>query len=367
MAATTPRVRRGREAKSAGEDRSADGESERVASAPRARFRIGADENGLGPRLGPMVVTAVLARVTDDGFRVASRKPRGSMAERLGDSKQLVSHGDVALGEAWARALAARGAARVAYDDGPGATPDTLLHAISADDGPTLRSPCPSHVAAQCWSAAGEGFVAPDEMIDTVRGDLDRLAAKGVEVIAVRSVILCPRRMNDALDAGRNRFVQDLHAMERLIADLRRVAGDDVHAVCGKVGGFGKYSDAFGPLGGRLHSVLEEGRARSAYHFPGIGEIAFVRDCDASDLCVAMASMVGKYVREALMGRIVRHYREALPDLPDASGYYDPVTTSFIAATRLVRTSRDVPDRCFERRGAEPPAGKGSTAIAAET
>src|SRR5262245_59725833 len=75
------------------------------ATVPSVRYRIGVDENGLGPRLGPMVVTALLARVTDDGFRIASRKPRGALARRLGDSKELVAHGDVALGEAWARAL----------------------------------------------------------------------------------------------------------------------------------------------------------------------------------------------------------------------------------------------------------------------
>jgi hypothetical protein len=141
----------------------------------------------------------------------------------------------------------------------------------------------------------------------------------------------------------------DLHAMERLIMDLAAHAGGEVHAVCGKVGGFGKYSAAFGPLGGRLHSVLEEGRARSAYHFPGLGEIAFVRDSDDSDLCVAMASMVGKYMREALMARIVRFYQGEMPDLPDASGYHDPVTAGFVEATQLLRKSRDVPDHCFER------------------
>ena len=159
--------------------------------------------------------------------------------------------------------------------------------------------------------------------------------------------------MNDGLDAGKSRFVLDLHAMERIVLDLRALAGAEVTAVCGKVGGFGKYGGAFGPLGGRLHSVLEEGRARSAYHFPGVGEIAFVRDADATDLCVAMASMVGKYLREALMARVVRFYRDEQPDLPDASGYYDPVTTRFIEATSLVRARREVPDRCFERRGAE--------------
>src|SRR5690349_6065198 len=71
-------------------------------------FRIGVDENGLGARLGPLVVTAVLARVTERGARVISRRPPKRLSADLGDSKQLVSHKDIALGEAWARALAGR-------------------------------------------------------------------------------------------------------------------------------------------------------------------------------------------------------------------------------------------------------------------
>jgi hypothetical protein len=63
--------------------------------------------------------------------------------------------------------------------------------------------------------------------------------------------------------------------------------------------------------------------------------------------------MVGKYVREAMMGRVARHYQRALPGLHGASGYYDPVTTAFIEATRLVRDARSIPDECFERRTAE--------------
>lgn len=316
------------------------------------RFRIGADENGLGPRLGPMVVTAVLARVTDAGWKVVGKAAKGKLSERLGDSKQLVSHGNVALGEAWARALARRGAARTKYTDGP---PDELLHALSADDRSALRAPCPRHVEAQCWSAEGEALFASEAMVRVAEQDLDSLEQRGVTILGVRSVVLCSRRMNEGLDAGKNRFVLDLNAMERLILELRSIAGDDVTAVCGKVGGFGKYGRAFGPLSGQLHSVIEEGQARSAYHFPGVGEIAFLRDADASDLCVSMASLVGKYVREALMARVVRFYRGELPELPDASGYHDPVTTRFMEGTRLLRKSRDVPDTCFERRGAEAP------------
>lgn len=320
-----------------------------TADGKATRFRIGADENGLGPRLGPMIVTAVLARVTPEGERLVGRPARGALAARLGDSKQLVAHGDVALGEAWARALALRGCGRTAFASG---SADELVHAISADDRGALRALCPAHVEAQCWSAAGEALAASDELVDTVARDLDRLAQKGVEIVGVRSVILCAKRMNDGLDAGKSRFVLDLHAMERLVLELRAAAGEEVTAVCGKVGGFGKYGGVFGPLGGRLHQVVEEGRARSAYRFPGLGEIAFVRDGDATDLCVAMSSLVGKWLREVLMARVVRHYRAEAPELPDASGYYDPVTTRFIEATRLLRAQRDVPDGCFERRSA---------------
>jgi hypothetical protein len=202
----------------------------------------------------------------------------------------------------------------------------------------------------------GEAFEADDTLVRTLARDLDRLAARGVEIVAVRSVIACAKRLNQELDLGHNRFHVDLHSMERLVLSLRERAGADVHAICGKVGGFGKYGAAFGPLAGRLFVTLEERRARSAYHFPGIGEIAFVQDADANDLLVSMASIVGKYLREALMARVVRFYRSELPDLPEASGYHDPVTRAFVDATLPLRRLRVVPSTCFERRGADAPS-----------
>ena len=147
--------------------------------------------------------------------------------------------------------------------------------------------------------------------------------------------------------------MEDLHAMERLILALREIAGSEVDAVCGKVGGFSQYPKAFGPLSGRLHTVIEEGRARSAYRFPELGEIAFVRDCDAENMLVGMASLVGKYLRELLMGRIVQHYRAIDDTLPTASGYHDPVTKNFIVGTEALRQAREVPLSCFERHAAK--------------
>lgn len=305
-------------------------------------FRIGVDENGLGPRLGPLIVTAVLARVTDDGRALAGRRPKGALARRLGDSKAMVSHRDVALGEAWARAVAARMGA-------PPRDPDELVAALSLEPRASLRAECPPHVEAQCWGAGDDPFEATDETLGAVERDLARLSDQGIDVVAATCAIVCTHRLNRGREQGLSRFDVDLHSMERVVLALAERAGAPVEAVCGKVGGYARYSGAFGPLAGRLHSVVEEGPARSAYVFPGLGELAFVRDADASDLVVAMASMIGKWMREALMGKIVAFYARATGEAFDASGYHDPVTARFVEATSLVRRERRVPDRCFER------------------
>jgi ribonuclease HII len=307
-------------------------------------IRIGIDENGLGPRLGPLVVTAVVATTRGEGHGRAESRPRGKLRERLDDSKKLVAYGDSTLGEAWARALARRMGHRDVR------TPDALVRALSLDAAEVLRAPCPGDHAGQCWGRAGEAFGCDEALLAQVEGDLAKLEARGVDVTRAVCVVTCTRRLNEGVARGLTRFHLDLHAMERLTLDVRERAGREVVATCGKVGGFDRYEPAFGPLSGRLHAVVAEGRARSEYTFPGVGRIAFVRDADAKHLLVCMASLVGKWVRDTLMTRIVRYHRAQDPSLPDASGYHDPVTTRFIEATRLTRKKHALPDDCFERK-----------------
>jgi ribonuclease HII len=318
-------------------------------------YAIGIDENGLGPRLGPMIVTAVMARTSGGGRAVVEQKARGDLARRLGDSKGLVSHRKIGLAEAWTRALVTRGAGQTgAGDDRARHTPQQLLAALSLDDQASLQAPCPKGLQAQCWSYPASPPPEVDAQADldlsrVLAADLDGLERQGVHIIAVRSVVLCPKRLNDAAAAGVNRLVADLHAMERLILHLRALAGEDIDAVCGKVGGLMRYGRAFGPLAGHLHTVLREERARSAYRFADIGTVSFVRNVDDTNLLVGLASLVGKYLRELLMGNIVNHYREADASLPRASGYHDPVTARFVSGSQALRRERKVPDTCFER------------------
>jgi ribonuclease HII len=307
-------------------------------------IRIGIDENGLGPRLGPLVVTAVVARIEGDGHKRVHARPRGALRDRLGDSKRLVGYGHSALGEAWARAIATR----MGHREPSG--PEELVHFLSLDGPAALRAPCPKQHVEQCWGIDGETFAAEPKLVAKVTGDLSRLESHGITVVRAACVVTCTRRLNEGIARGLTRFHLDLHAMERLALDARSRAEADVIATCGKVGGFDRYPAAFGPMNGRLHAVAVEGRARSEYSVPGLGVIAFVRDAEDRHLLVAMASLVGKWVRDLLMARIVRYHRANDPDLPDASGYHDPVTTRFVAATRLARKKRALPDDCFERR-----------------
>ncbi len=303
---------------------------------------LGIDENGMGPRLGPLVVTSVLTRVDEAGMTLATSKPKGAIAKRIGDSKALVAFEDSALGEAWARAIARRAGVEPT-------TPGELLAELAIDSASELQAPCPRHHADLCWSTTGERFLADEKTVEDCTRDLAKLEARGVHVLRARTAIVCTRKLNDGAARGLSRFDMDLHAMERLSLLARDEVGDEVYALCGKVGGFDFYGTRFGPLAGYLHSALVEGRARSDYKIPGVGRLAFVRDADDSHLVVGLASLVGKWVRDQMMRRVVRWHRAHHPDLPEASGYHDPVTTRFVEATALLRKKKRLEDACFER------------------
>ena len=307
-------------------------------------FYVGIDENGMGPRLGPLIVTSVLTEVSRAGAKVVTSRPRGAIAKRIGDSKKLLAFDDGALGEAWARAISRRSGVDPK-------TPAELLAALAIDPEEVLQAPCPGHHVDLCWSTDGEQFITGEAEVELLTKDLATLEARGVHVRRARVAIICTKRLNDAVLRGQSRFDVDLHTMERLTLDARDEAKDEVYALCGKVGGFDFYGPRFGPLGGYLRTMLVEGRARSEYHVPSVGRLAFLRDADDTHLLVGLASLVGKWARDHLMRRVVRYHRTHAPTqtLPDASGYHDPVTTRFIDATTLVRKTRNVETACFER------------------
>lgn len=307
-------------------------------------FQIGIDENGLGPRLGPMVVTAV--RLELDVARVPDVRAFARLARQagIGDSKAECAHG--AMGGVEGRVLALL-RTHLGVEAG---TLTALSDTLGLDDEATLRGDCPPGEAPM--ACFGDPLPLPAFGPGPSRDDVaaaEALRENGVVLREARVALACARRMNRARDAGTSRFDLDLRMMVRLAAALG--AGDGrggVVALCGKVGGRKSYAAALAPLA-PLVGVLGESKDRSSYALPGFGEVHFVLDGDATEPAIGLASLVGKYVRELWMHRLNRYWMAAVPGTTPVSGYHDPATARLVTATALVRRERGIPDDCFER------------------
>jgi len=313
-------------------------------------YRVGADENGLGGQLGPLIVTAVLAEVTEAGTRFLSRRLPKRLRQDVSDSKALLSSHDTRLGEGWCRVLLEPG--EKADDGRVSVTPADLLSKLLLSPEQALRARCPRQNEGQCWSTEAEAFEADAADLQRLRQHKDLFERRGVRLLGVRSEAVCTKLLNDNKRLGVHRFMSDLHAMEALLLSHRRAAPAPILAICGKIGGMGKYGPFFGPLSQELYNVLDEGRAESRYRFPELGEVRFVRDADAKDPLVMLASLVGKYVRELFMKRIASFYPEQRDEVSSGghpSGYHDPITERFVVLTKKKRLALKVADDCFLR------------------
>lgn len=310
-------------------------------------YVVGIDENGLGPRLGPMTTTAVTLDV-GVSYQAHVLCARG-VSHGLTDSKAVASSRKMSFAES-----VSLGLLHVCGQPMPALTSaSSLLAALHLDGESGLLSPCPTPpTRALCHGTdlrlpafGGSVEVGLQALAPLLRG-------KGkVRGVRVRSVISCVGVLNGALASGRNKLVVDLAAMERLAMDARERCGEPVSAICGMVGGIRdvpKFATHIEP--GR-YVPLELSTTRRAYRVEGLGSLAFEVDADANHLPVALASIVGKYLRELGMLRIVGFHRADGDGLGSPSGYHDPVTARFVDATRPIRARLAIVDDCFERRG----------------
>jgi hypothetical protein len=330
-------------------------------------LHAGIDENGLGPLLGPLLVTGALAEVFP-GADVPTAFAQ--LAARAGDSKALVDFHGSALGEAWARALLLR-------EGRPAATPAALFDALLVEARDVREARCPSAAARQRCLHDDRPFDASDAAVEQALRDLEHLEKQGVRLRRFRAHSLCVAMLNDAFRSGVSRFSADLRAMELLLLDFHGTNGGPISAICGKVGGYEKYEPQFHHLATLPRTTLFEKREESRYEFgalskaaPGshpLGTVSFLRDADATAPLVGLASLVGKYLRDRMMRTIaLYHLADATAVDPTIlaapSGYHDPVTKRFVAATAAARAATALPENCFLRAGKEEKPPKASNA-----
>jgi len=302
---------------------------------------MGVDENGLGPRLGPLVATSVVLEV--------SRYPRAALCRRglglgLTDSKETGGFGRMAFTESVALALVERGGAGVP------ASVDGFIDRVAPESRPKLRACCPDEATArQCWGV--------DPSLPMFGGDaaqgrrlLDRLIGRSsLRIVDVRSRVACAGMLNAKHSDGTNKLAVDLELFEDLIASVHVRHGSPLLVLCGMIGGIRDYASRFARFDSNRVEAIENRRGQRRYRVEDLGELRFEVDADARHLPVALASIVGKYVREVCMHRIGEFYRNDVPELKLASGYHDPVTTRFIDATERSRRRLGIAPDCFHR------------------
>jgi len=303
---------------------------------------MGVDENGLGPRLGPLVATSVAVEVP--------RYMRSALCERglalgLTDSKETGGFGRMGFTESVALALVKRGGG------GLSGSADRFLEVVSPDSRRRLRACCPdAPTAGQCWAV---DLALPAFGGDVSYGEdlLDRLVGRSsLRIIDVRSRIACAGILNAKLASGANKLAVDLELFEDLICTVHAIHGAPLLALCGMIGGIRDYASRLSRFEPDRVRSLAARRGQRRYAVDGVGEVRFEVDADARHLPVALASIVGKYVREICMRRIGEFYRKTNPELALASGYHDPVTTRFIDETESSRVKLGIAPDCFRRQ-----------------
>lgn len=317
-------------------------------------WRIGIDEAGYGPNLGPLVMTAVACRLPDDLAQAdlwqtladGVRRERRANDHRIliNDSKQVYSP---------ARGLADLETAVLGFlSAGAGRT---FLSAAEA-----LTHLCPlecEDLAKEVWYHGQTSLPTTCQHTDIELGAhtlRQACSARQLQWGPVRAVVVCPSRFNDLVDRWDSKAAVLAIAMADL---LRRHLGDNgsepLSVVVDKHGGRNRYSALVQEaVGEGMTLAREESAARSIYDVTGLAHpmrVTFMPRADAEDLCVALASMVSKYLRELLMGEFNEFWQKHVPNLTPTAGY--PVDAiRFFADIASVRGRLNVADRQLWRQ-----------------
>jgi ribonuclease HII len=291
------------------------------------RWIVGIDEAGYGPNLGPLVMTAVALRAPDDLADVnlwrllkkAVRRSTSKDARRLmiDDSKAVYSTAkgieDLELG------------VLATVFNNLVSEPPTLssyLNVLARDALGDLKLEnwyvgerrLPVQVPAVRWRRAAERFGR--ECLE------HRLQWR-----LVRSSIICPARFNAWLDHWGSKGAILGQALAPLLHMVRNVDDTDepIDIRIDKHGGRNHYAALLqDAIGDGMVMAIEESSELSRYRVLGLKRemaVMFQPRADAEHFCVALASMVSKYIRELLMMDFNDFWRLAVPGLKPTAGY----------------------------------------------
>jgi ribonuclease HII len=316
---------------------------------------IGIDEAGYGPNLGPLVMTSVACQVPEklvgaDLWSVLDQTVRRHPS--ADDGRLLIEDSKVVYSTA--RGL-------LGLETGVLATVSPAAANEPFPLGRLLALLCPSHLgelSSEAWFSGASLLpvaAAPAQLSMAAARFANCCAEERVVWGLVRSVIVCPRRFNALLDHWGSKGAVLGQGLAELARSNRQQTNESesLNFIVDKHGGRNNYSamlqQAF-PDG--LVIAREEGMARSVYQVTGLGRsIRFTMQprADAEHFCVALASMVSKYVRELLMLEFNRFWQTHVPGVKPTAGYPGDAAR-FFADIRPALEKLAIPETAIWRR-----------------
>lgn len=301
-------------------------------------WRVGLDEAGYGPNLGPLVLASTSCHVPDDApaclwtileKAVCKRTKRKDGRLLIDDSKKVNQGTD--------------GLARLEQ----GVLSVLNLEATTLQN--YLETAAIGNTIADLEAEHWHGDVAlpveadTDELKASTATLIEASANAGVRFGPIHTVAIPTPRFNLLLDEWRLKSgVLATGVIALLQAALRLPGEDAVYIAVDKLGGRNSYSpllnEAF--AGGWVRTV-REGAEVSEYAIDGLARPVFIRfepRADGSHLNVALASMAAKYLREVLMMQFNRYWESRVPGIKPTAGY--PVDAArFFAEIRNTLTA----------------------------